>query len=526
MTTKWSTNPLLSICENQKQALIISTFILIYFINSVFKKIFFISLNISIFIFITIFFFFAVYVCIKNKTFYLYDIPFSGNKNLAASFLFMLLPFSCINFFNKRKKSAIISLLTLIMTALIIILLRSRVVLFSTCFCFSILLISFNFRKKIITRKWLRFLIIVIGISVLSLPYIVNKYSNENIQNSYINFTSLNERMVLLNKTKYMIMEHFMKGVGIGNWKIIFPSYGLNELPQTADDYYVPGQSQFINVIVQRCHNDLAQIFAETGFIGFLILILLFFYICKIYFKNNYSYKLTIYFIFFIGFLLISSFDFPKERIEHSFAMCVWLCSFLFINKEKRKFKLNIISSRLILLILLTINVIGLYFIYRGITAEKLYKKIYIAKEKKNWQNVVIFSKETGKLYTSMDNFSIPARWYEGVGLFMQNKFNDAEKCFRSAYLLNPNNIYVISNYGIISEINGKRERAKTLLLKTLRISPQFKDAKINLARIYFKERAFKSVINLLKTEINDYSQSKPEELEKLSLELISTFKK
>ena len=101
----------------------------------------------------------------------------------------------------------------------------------------------------------------IILIIVVSLVAIVSNDSSleETLFRPNAPISSIEERLKLWTKTLNMISENPLLGVGIGNWKIIIPSYGTTGL-----------RSEQGEVHFQRPHNDFLWILAETGIISLL----------------------------------------------------------------------------------------------------------------------------------------------------------------------------------------------------------------------------------------------------------------
>ncbi len=141
---------------------------------------------------------------------------------------------------------------------------------------------------------------------------------NEVVSAANLGESSIQVRLKMWNKTLSTITDHPIFGVGLGNWKVIIPSYGTHSLPSEN------GKVQYL-----RPQNDFLWVGAEIGLLG-LFSYLALFGISIYYLLGSLDYsrdltesifRLTLVFGV-IGFLVISFFSFPKERVAH----------FIFIN--------------------------------------------------------------------------------------------------------------------------------------------------------------------------------------------------
>lgn len=208
-----------------------------------------------------------------------------ANRNLFSSVVVILMPFSLYEWFSdKQKLWRIFSLISLIFSSATIGIIKARsswlAVILATLFIFSILLLFKHLNKK----KWKTILPIS---GILFVVFIAGYFSTKFVKDyqghkkpwfgkvlheetdaerkQIIDSKSFNIRWQAWKRTFPMIGEHFFTGVGPGNWKIIYPKYGIQGTRAER------GFQQYI-----RPHNDYLWIFSENGIVCFLFYVAIF----------------------------------------------------------------------------------------------------------------------------------------------------------------------------------------------------------------------------------------------------------
>jgi O-antigen ligase len=422
----------------------------------------------------------------------------AANKNLLSSVLFLTLPFYFIGL-QLGKKIKALSLLGIVSTLFVLATIRTRAALIAV-FIFFTLLMCYKIKRRFVIKKRY-FLVSGIGLLlVLVLSY--NFYFESKITHLNSSSTEVGKRYIarlLDSKTlqsrvhfwensMQMAKEHPMLGVGIGNWQIQFPKYGLNNFSEYT---IVNGEST-----LQRPHNDFIWILCETGIVGLLAYLMIFgviFYQLYALIRKATTPKEKWKFFFILsalaGYLVISFFDFPYERIEHQVLLMI-----LFSIVVSAYFKTGPMSNKnqksLIWVLLIPIGYSFLVSFSR-LSGEQHAAKMYAAKNNKNWTETIYESQQAANYFYPIDNTSMPLTWYEGIAHFNENRIADSETCFEKAYQLTPYNIQVITNLASTYQLTGKVEKATELYHDALKISNNFDEAKLNLAALYFNKKEF-----------------------------------
>lgn len=422
----------------------------------------------------------------------------SANKNLLSSILFLCIPFYCIGL-QQGIKTRSLSLLGLIPTLIVLITIRTRAVLIALVI-FFILLICYKIKQRFsIQKKYFLFSgIIVLLLSVSTyFFYVKNKVADlknpttdetQRYLTRLLDSGTFESRILFWKNSLLMWKDNMFFGVGLGNWQIQFSKYGLNNFKDYA---ILNGEST-----LQRPHNDFIWILCETGILGLLAYLLIFgliFYqlYCLIRKATSSEEKWKFFFIFsaLAGYMVISFFDFPYERIEHQviimllFAL-VSAAYFQKTNATTRNF------GRFLFILIIPVAYSFLVTLYR-FKGEKHAVKMYAAKITQNWNETIYESKKANSYFYRLDNTSMPLTWYEGIGHFNENRPEESQECFEKAYQLTPYNIQVITNLASTYQANGKIDEAIALYNDALKISRNFDEAKLNLAALYFNKKEY-----------------------------------
>ena len=466
----------------------------------------------------------------------LYEVSgISGSKNLFSSFLFLLIPFAIYGAILHKKSLRYVSIFAATISLGIIIFLQSRAVwigFVATVFTAILLLITF-LRKKSKSLKYFSYFLI----PILLIGFIVTIYYLRGDINSFIsrinifdynNTASSRNRLFLWDRTFCFYKSHFWFGVGAGNWQVFFQSCPLG-------GFYV---GDMHNNTIQRPHNDFIWVLSEIGIFGFLAYlsfhILLITKSIKTVFRsnaNNEPFQNIVFISFLIGFMAISFFTFPRERLEHIIYSNLLLGTIFY--KIKRTSRETIIFPEYkIKQIFLIIPIILIFSIIFKISHDRIrgefhMRNYYYYKRKLEWKNAEERSKLALSKFYTLDPFSIPINWYLGTAQVNQNNIDDAFENFKIAAKMNPYNVHILNSLASAFEITAKTHNvparhywAKKHYLDALIISPRFDEAKLNLAAIYFNENDFENALYWTKL-VNDTNRRK-----KTYLQIISASKK
>ncbi|MHC4175123.1 MAG: O-antigen ligase family protein [Planctomycetota bacterium] len=438
-----------------------------------------------------------------------------AQKNQFSSALFLMLPFCLYGVLGFRNYWKIISTIPMVLVLILILLNQTRSVwlgmLMSTGATIIVVLLLFMLRKVDISKEtkalfFRRFSYIVIVLIVAGgiFGYL---YLRSNSMNSLVDqvesiFSPKDRqnipRVSMWRKTLEPIQDNFFFGIGAGNWKIVLPSYGLEGLPH----------NMFKTTYFVRPENDYIWVLSEIGIFGFILYLLIFgiiiVYVLKILTRHsNTNDKLLLTLIFFgiVGYMVISFFTFPKERIFHSMFLLLMMAIVISIYHQslgdRKSVSRSFISALTIpsLLLILCAIIVG----YFRLNAEIHTKKALAARRVQNWPVVISEIDKGYSAFATLDPMSTPLQWYRGEANFSLNNKQEALYDFKKAYKAHPYHIHVLNNLATCYELEGNHNKAIYYYKQTLKIFPQFEEVLINLGATYYNsgryEAAYKTLL-------------------------------
>lgn len=429
---------------------------------------------------------YLIFQVLKSNKFEIYHYTgVHGHINLISSFLILISGVILIDFELKPSNSKVITSLCLILNLTTIIILQTRAVWLGLLIgtAISIILnnkkiktflhLKINSEKKTITLTVIISSIITM-ICIIPLNVLI-KWCVKNQNNIPILNGEDLERIILWNKTFDMIQKNSFFGVGTNNWQIYFPNETLNGIWRAED----------LNVTFQRPHNDILWILSENGCVALFLLIILFFGVLfKMYFTLESSQNSNIY-IFLgisIAFIISSMFDFPKERIEHIFWWNTWLgLIYSRFNYSDKKIKIN--SKVTVFFLISTLILCTL-----RLTSEINHKKMLSEVQSKNTKSIIKRAINTKSIIYSIDNFSYPIDWYIGKAYAEQNNLRKALIHLKIGYNKAPYNRYLLNDLGTVYNNVNNQNNAVKFFKESIRISPRFSVPKLNLCLIYLNK--------------------------------------
>jgi hypothetical protein len=278
-------------------------------------------------------------------------------------------------------------------------------------------------------------------------------------------------------------------GVGLGQWKIVWPAY---EMSQTT----LVSQGVRREARKQRPHNDFLWVCAETGILGF-IAHLIFWGVLIVYSFRIIGHAAEIQDKIFaavmlfgiIGFAMISFVSFPKERIFHSLFFMLIAGGLVAIYHRTFPVPKTVKAYKILSLnfIILTILIFGLIFGYTRFEAEAHTKRAIAAYRAKDWSRVVTEIDKANRRFYNLDPTSTPLFWYRGMANFSLGRIEEARSDFLKAHADHPYHIHVLNNLGTCDAKLLNFDTAVDYYQRALSISPRFEQAILNLAVVYFQ---------------------------------------
>jgi len=423
-----------------------------------------------------------------------------ANKNLLSSILFLCLPFF-FSGLHLGKRIRIWAIFGIFFVFLIVVVLRTRAVLIaSTVFLTAVILAYLHLKFRIHIRKFILailsfFILAIIVFKMIFEQHILNLQSSSVPARQYfyrIFSTSTFDSRILLWKNSWeMFKEHWFLGCGAGNWQIYFPKCGLEQFKSPE---MISGL-----LTVQKPHNDFLWLLCENGvvtLIAYLGILGIAFYQTLALVRKLETVTEKWRFIYSFGalsgYVIIAFFDFPMERIEHQILlMLLFAVIFYSYSAKNNNEKTSSLKSKMLICGILFAAVYGFTISAFRLNGEWHSKKMYAAKAIKNWPLVKKEANAAENYFYRIDFFTMPFVWYEGTADFMSGNFCDSELRFEESRKLAPYNVKILNDLGTAFEKNKKHKEAELNYKRALGISPDFEDARINLAAVYYNQKKY-----------------------------------
>ncbi|MCF8369755.1 MAG: O-antigen ligase family protein [Bacteroidales bacterium] len=449
-----------------------------------------------------------------------------AHKNQHAIFLFLILPFIVYGIFYLQKFWKILSSISLLTVLVLIFLLQTRSVWIGTVlFIFTFLILSFIYLRKIPilkeAKKIKRIIVIISLLLISSTTYYVFqspstyklvKYKFKSIYD--LDSENNRGRIQIALATIEMIKDNPVFGVGAGNWKINCPVY-----------YAQYQGSEYKNW--RRPHNDFIWILAEKGFFGFVSYILVL--LSLLYFGFKALHALTekkhIFFLIliiagFLGYLVISNFTFPYERISHqtliAIFMAIILANYNYSQPHKKQTTNRPMIFKKFKLLIIIPLIFSLYYSILFYRSEVYSQRLMDAQKQKNYSQLFTYSELAFTYLTTIDQANNPYIFYRGSALFDINRYDEAIDSYLKSITYNPYHHMSLFNLAITYGRKREYQKAIPYLFKVIELFPFYKDALNNLAKCQFEIRNYEEAYKtLLKIKIKDDDQKLNELLNK-----------
>lgn len=321
-----------------------------------------------------------------------------------------------------------------------------------------------------------------------------NGHSNNSVEISVGN--SNEDRIVFWEKSVNMIKRAPLVGVGSGNW-MIYAGEGGWAGTQCSDGV----------TFVTRPHNDWLWISSEYGIITGLTYIIFFLFFVFILIRrmiSSFQWSDIVLSVGMMAVFLYSSVSFPSER--YSLLICF---AILFIiispnSKEKQEsYSINFGANILVIAALIAFALQG--------RADYLSLKITDAKQKDELALVEEEINSMEGLGMKYDRLGVPMSWYRGTIWLRKGDYIQAKEEFLRAIQLAPYLSIAHSDLGV-SQMMDKDSNVIRSFLNAIELSPDFQEARLNLASCYFLNNQMDSAINQLQFVVDkNYLENKNE---------------
>ncbi len=436
-----------------------------------------------------------------------------SNKNFFSECLVLFLPFLLYGIIKDKGYFKVGFIISTFLNVILILIIQSSgswlALIVSAIFylIISIRTKTFNIRKFIPLIAIFSICIAIVfylsrsekSIISIKVKSIVNYIHNPDLINTTReeNNNSVFERLLLWRNTISMIGDHPVAGVGLNNWKIINPVYGI-------------GGTQFTNtglMSYEHPHNDYLLVLAEEGPVG-LILYLSFFFIVIVtglkLLKNPESDQRNFVSLLISGvvaFSVLSLMSYPRSRAyEMLLLMMLSALILAFVKTEST----NKISLKVPVFVILIIGMTGVVVFANRVIDEIHSRKAIISQLRSNFPRMYSEADKADSWLFPLDITSTPLSWYKGMAKFYMNDLNSAMTEYEKAIKIHPNHLRILNDLATTYEKSGRRTEAIHYYRKALDISPLFVEGNLNISAAYYNSGNIDSAyyyINRIKDE-------------------------
>ncbi len=423
-----------------------------------------------------------------------------GHKNILSCILMLCLPFQLIVYQQKEKIWSGVALVVFFVCLAEIFMLRTRGVWLATIISsISAFLVYYIWLKPKEITSAFPVKLFLLGL-VLSLGVGGALLMNKGVGAQVGDLSNISRRAVFWENSLAMIQDHWLYGVGPGNWKIFFPKYGLEKLDLTV-------QEGVTNI--QRPHNDYLWVWSEGGslsllaylsfFLGGLVLAVRFIK------KASPDQGLWMLFVFsgIVGYMIFSFGDFPLER---SIPVIMLLSLMAMVQSQATGSWLRLKGNGGLLLAFLMTGSALLVGYYR-MEGEKGATEVLQANAERNPARLLDASLNAVNPFFNMDNFANPIPYFSGTAYAAQKKFKLAETELQEALEMHPYHVLSLSTLGNTYKYMQQAEVALGYYQKALAIAPLNPRTRVGAAELYqMKGQYFEAIgmLNLIRPTYED----------------------
>ncbi|NND05799.1 MAG: tetratricopeptide repeat protein [Saprospiraceae bacterium] len=421
-----------------------------------------------------------------------------GHRSLIAGFLMLLIP---LNLLDVKVRGALFTPISALIgwQVVVIIMLQSRAV-YLGLFVMLAIIGMYSWRKR---NEWLspalsRQVVSVMSLMILGVVIILITNPSLRDRVNPLNYATAQtgyERRLIWIKSANMVKDHPIIGVGSGNWKMLFPGYGLEGSYRMQDQ----------QVVFTRVHNDFLEILVELGGIGLLIYIAVFLVAWYRLWRSSDkpTWQQLMVGSGLASFAVVSLIDFPKERIEFILLLALYLALTDLLTKRTSGFRFGINKG-------IILGVLGAALCFIGWTGLARYhgelktKEMLKARASQQWEKVILLSREAQSRWYNVDHATTPLLFYSGIAQYHLGDLDQAEEDFRRGLAIHPHHFQLHNNLSTVLLQKKNFSEAIVHLEEALRINDRFEDALFNLAFCYYSMKDFeqaKQVVQRIPTD-------------------------
>jgi O-antigen ligase len=442
-------------------------------------------------------------------------------KNLYASYTFLLLPFIIYGTLRETRGWKAQSMIALLLNVIVIILEQARSVwLASIVAMFALGLLAIVRWKELAWRELLRsaswpFAIAILGV-VLGLQLSAYKPQEHSARKPsdkvselihYDRDTSSTMRLTVWKKSLTMSKEHLLIGVGGGNWKIELPPHYI----QDASNQWTHPHNDFVSALTE------AGLFGLLGYTSlFAIGLVIAFRCSRSRAGQNARLFYSLVFASVAGFAVISFFDFPKDRIEHTL-LFVLILAIIEGGADGRVEPLAGFGGRPIMLVGMLLSALIVFVGATKLISQEHQLSAIQLRLGHRWDRELAEDEAAHVQWLcSLDAVATPIRYYEAEAYFVEGNYKKSVEENQLALIDHPYYLPALNNLGSSFAKLGNRDSAIAYYLRALKISPTFEETRLNLAVGYYNSGEFQKAFEFARTCDTSIANSRGQQIARM----------
>ena len=419
-----------------------------------------------------------------------------GRYNFTAEYLVTIIPLGLIMLTVNGKKRFLFFFAMMLML-FCLLLTQARASWLALFVSFLFILGMLVWRRKLVFPKIKKKLIIIIPLLIfLLIPFFLSTHNiwRKSWQRAVSSFDfqqgSVRSRLLIYRDTLRMVKENPVLGVGLGNFKVIYPLY--------QDQESLSG-----DVRIEHVHNEYLQIAVESGIIGlslFFWFLLLSGKICWHLLREEKNRNLWLINLALTGGLIAilvnALFAFPLQN--PSVLLNFWLFLGIMTIFYQREEKIKIIPLKLPgnekdnIGLIVIISLFLSFLIIKPLIANYYFNQGLIFSSEKNWRRAgPAFKKAI--LYQPSSVFS---HFHYGGLCLATGKFDDALREFQTTLKLRPNYPQAHGNLAIAYAEKGLDKKALNAYQRAIFLNPKHAEFFNNLGGFYFQRGEYRKAIS------------------------------
>lgn len=272
-----------------------------------------------------------------------------------------------------------------------------------------------------------------------------------------------------------MIRDHALTGVGAGNFPVRLHEYFAYDDPEFSQVH--PNWLQ--------PHNDFLWVFAEKGFLGFLFFVAIWIFAFKRLrsaLRQNLSPPRVALAIAaasgLSGYLIVSLFDFPLERINHQVYVAFYLAICVLLGRPQTDTSaspqaVGVFPLKFASLLLLAALMLGTIYAVSALRQERFIRLSRVAFAQGDWEGTLDHAKRAATSWKTLDPFATPVAYFEGMGHLMQAEHAEALEYLQQAHNHMPSRAYILNGLGLVHTFLRNYPEAESCYEEVLRRSPR-----------------------------------------------------